>query len=108
MPLALIVPAAIAIGQSTPEGTPRLPGLDQEVPSGLVATHAARRDRGSWRLGFRSAMRNVGDGQFLIEGRRPGGCERAMLATQGVRVQAAARRSSSVLAAWASRSRAAR
>jgi hypothetical protein len=55
----------------------------REVPSGLVAMHTGRGDRGSWRLGFRSAMRNVGDGLLLIEGRRPGGCERAMVATQG-------------------------
>jgi Lysyl oxidase len=85
---AVVVPAAIAIGQSAPEGTPLLPDLDQATPSGLVVTHAGSGSRRSWRLGFRSAVGNVGDGPLLIEGRRARD-ERAMAATQVIQREGA-------------------
>jgi hypothetical protein len=47
----------------------RLPDLEQEVPTGLEITRETRRPR--WRLGFRSAVRNVGHGPLILEGRRP-------------------------------------
>jgi hypothetical protein len=44
----------------------RLPDLDQEAPQDIVV----RRDGASWRLGFRSAVRNVGDGPLIVLGTR--------------------------------------
>ena len=46
----------------------RLPDLDQEVPWNLEVTrdHA----RGGYRLGFSSAVRNVGAGPLIVSGRR--------------------------------------
>jgi Lysyl oxidase len=77
---AAIVPAAIAVDGSAPEGRPLLPDLDQETPSGLVLTKA----RGGWRLGFDSAVRNVGDGPLIIDGERSTKEVRAMSAEQVV------------------------
>ena len=53
----------------TPRSGPRelLPDLDQRAPSGLVLT---RSDEG-WRLGFVSAVDNVGRGPLQIRGARP-------------------------------------
>ena len=58
----------------------RLPDLEQEVPTGLVITRAARRPH--WRLGFRSAVRNVGDGPLILDGRRPAPGAATMVADQ--------------------------
>jgi Lysyl oxidase len=76
--VALIVPAALAAGGSTPQGRALLPDLDQETPSQLILTKA----RIGWRLGFRSAVRNVGDGPLIIDGRRPSPSEKIMDAEQ--------------------------
>ena len=65
--IAAIVPAAASVGGSAPEGRPLLPDLDQETPTGLVLTKA----RSGWRLGFDSAVRNIGDGPLIIDGERP-------------------------------------
>jgi lysyl oxidase len=65
--VAALVPAAFALGGPAPEANPLLPDLDQETPSGLVLTKA----RGGWRLGFDSAVRNIGAGPLIIEGARP-------------------------------------
>lgn len=46
----------------------RLPDLDQETPSGLRIT----RSGSMYFLGFRSAVRNVGDGPLIIDGHRTG------------------------------------
>jgi hypothetical protein len=86
---AVVVPAAIAIGQGTPEGAPLLPDLDQATPSGLVVTRHRGRTGASWRLGFRSAVANVGDGPLLIEGRRATPDRRVMAATQVIRREGA-------------------
>ena len=56
----------------------RLPDLDQEVPDGLVVTQAGK----EYRLGFRSAVRNVGDGPLIIDGHRAGIDHRTMVADQ--------------------------
>ena len=64
--IAAIVPAALAAGGRGPDGPPLLPDLDQETPSGLVLTQA----RGGWRLGFDSAVRNIGAGPLIIDGER--------------------------------------
>ncbi len=58
----------------------RLPDLEQEVPAQLVITRAARRPH--WRLGFRSAVRNVGDGPLILDGSRPVPGVRSMVAAQ--------------------------
>src|SRR5918996_1771902 len=47
-------------------GSERLPDLDQATPSGLVITRADD----VYRLGFRSAVANVGDGPLIIDGHR--------------------------------------
>jgi hypothetical protein len=79
---AILVPAAIAVSQTAPEGMALLPDLAQEAPSRLVVTHAGRGARVTWRLGFRSGVRNVGDGPLIIAGRRPARDERTMSADQ--------------------------
>src|SRR5215210_2422499 len=82
--VALVVPAAIAVSQTSPQGTPLLPDLVQEAPSQLVITRAGKAAHATWRLGFRSAVRNVGDGPLIIDGRRPAPGERGMTADQVV------------------------
>jgi glucose/arabinose dehydrogenase len=78
--IVLMIPAAIAADGNAPVGQELLPDLDQEAPSELVLTQA----RGQWRLGFRSAVRNVGDGPLIIDGRRPEPGVREMSAEQVV------------------------
>jgi len=80
--IAVIVPAALAAGGSAAEGQPLLPDLDQETPNGLVISKAGKAKRGGWRLGFDSAVRNVGDGPLIINGRRPSLAEETMSAEQ--------------------------
>ena len=46
----------------------RLPDLDQEVPWNLEVTRDQA--RGGYRLGFSSAVRNVGAGPLIVSGRR--------------------------------------
>ena len=41
--IAALVPATLALGGAAPEGSALLPDLDQETPTGLVITKAARR-----------------------------------------------------------------
>jgi hypothetical protein len=65
--VALAVTKSAASRAAT--ATERLPDLEQEVPTGLEITQHARGPH--WRLGFRSAVRNVGDGPLIISGRRP-------------------------------------
>jgi Lysyl oxidase len=86
---AVLVPAAIAVSQTAPQGTPLLPDLDQEAPSELVITKANSSSRTTWRLGFRSAVRNVGDGPLIIDGRRPDPGERLMSANQVIEQEGA-------------------
>jgi hypothetical protein len=47
-----------------------LPDLVQEVPRGLKITRVGARGRTTYRLGFRSAVRNVGAGPLIVDGRR--------------------------------------
>jgi hypothetical protein len=49
----------------------RLPDLDQEPPWNLEVTRD--RARGGYRLGFSSAVRNVGAGPLIVSGRRRAG-----------------------------------
>jgi glucose/arabinose dehydrogenase len=48
----------------------RLPDLDQETPTQLDVREQISGGRRSYLLGFRSAIRNVGDGPLIIEGHR--------------------------------------
>jgi hypothetical protein len=76
----LLIPAAIGLSQAEPVGRALLPDLDQEPPSGLVVTRAGA----TWRLGFRSAVSNLGDGPLILEGRRPSRATPTMGADQVV------------------------
>jgi glucose/arabinose dehydrogenase len=58
--------ATVGGTSSAAAGAERLPDLDQATPTGLVITHAD----GVYRLGFRSAVANVGDGPLIIDGHR--------------------------------------
>jgi Lysyl oxidase len=51
-----------------PPAAQRLPDLDQELPGKLQITHDE--NRGLHRLGFSSAVRNVGAGPLIVSGRR--------------------------------------
>jgi hypothetical protein len=62
----LLLLGAHALSSRTPDGVALLPDLDQEVPSQLIVTH----EREEYRLGFRSAVRNVGTGPLVITGHR--------------------------------------
>jgi hypothetical protein len=80
--IALLVPAALAAGGARQDAALLLPDLDQEVPSGLEITRGGARADPTWRLGFRSAVGNVGAGPLIIEGQRPSPRRRTMRAGQ--------------------------
>jgi hypothetical protein len=61
-------------------GTRLLPDLDQEAPSSLIVTQAG----GQYRLGFRSAVRNVGDGPLILSGHRRDRGTDTMIADQEI------------------------
>jgi glucose/arabinose dehydrogenase len=66
---------ALALAAGTPgaaAGSERLPDLVQAAPSGLTITRAGTRTRPVYRLGFESAVENLGDGPLIINGHRPG------------------------------------
>ena len=80
--IVLLVPAAVGVSQAQRQGPALLPDLDQEPPTGLVITRAPAAARATWRLGFRSAVSNVGDGPLILEGRRPSRVAPTMRADQ--------------------------
>jgi hypothetical protein len=55
-----------AVGSHSVASTERLPDLDQETPSHLAIRRVGR----SYKLGFRSAVRNIGAGPLIVEGSR--------------------------------------
>jgi hypothetical protein len=59
-----------AIGPHATVSTERLPDLDQETPSHLAVKLVASASGRSYRLGFRSAVRNIGAGPLIVEGSR--------------------------------------
>jgi glucose/arabinose dehydrogenase len=64
---------AVASGTSpAAAGSERLPDLDQAAPSELVITRVSTGGRPVYRLGFRSAVANVGEGPLLIDAHRSG------------------------------------
>jgi serine protease len=69
--LALTVVVSVAGAASRgPSGSERLPDLDQEFPSDLRVIRTGTATAPSYRLGFRSAVRNIGDGPLIIRGHR--------------------------------------
>jgi hypothetical protein len=74
----LLLAGAFALAPGSHAGTPQLPDLDQEAPSQLVVT----RSGGEYRLGFRSAVRNLGAGPLVITARRPDRSLDTMVADQ--------------------------
>jgi glucose/arabinose dehydrogenase len=73
---AVLLVAVAAVGVSVTGHWPgsheevRLPDLDQETPTRLEVRERISEGRRSYLLGFRSAIRNVGDGPLVIEGNR--------------------------------------
>jgi Lysyl oxidase len=84
--VALLLVAAMALLAGGPQGasagSAQLPDLDQAVPSKLSITRAGTAAEPVYRLGFRSAVANVGDGPLAIEAHRPGQEAEMMVADQ--------------------------
>ena len=92
---AVIAAAAVLVAASADAGSagkPRLPDLDQEAPSALAVVRAGRPEQPEYRLGFRSAVRNVGAGPLIIDGHRPDVGIDTMIADQVVVHRGGARR----------------
>ena len=71
--VALCGAAIAAAPGDTPPATPdsaRLPDLDQELPWDLEVTSTGPPTAREHRLGFASAVSNIGDGPLIVEGRR--------------------------------------
>ena len=77
--LAATVAVALMVGAGVAVRTPpavtavapeRLPDLDQETPSELEIREHVSGGQRSYLLGFRSAVRNIGDGPLIVEGHR--------------------------------------
>ena len=75
---ALLAGAALLLGDRVPAAAPTrptspqklLPDLDQETPSELQIQMTFVKGHRSFRLGFRSAIRNLGDGPLIVNGSR--------------------------------------
>jgi len=90
---ALAITALIAAGGGTVPWTgpelaagseERLPDLDQEPPGQLEIRERISEGRRSFLLGFRSAVRNIGDGPLIVTGHRPDTSTRYMTVDQVV------------------------
>jgi hypothetical protein len=77
--VAAAVAAAVPSGAQAPA---LLPDLDQEAPRQLEITRSGDARRPVYRLGFRSAVRNLGRGPLLISGRRASARHEEMAAEQ--------------------------
>ena len=90
--LVRLLPAVAAIGAMIPARSrpaERRPRASRSSPTStrrcrreLVLTKAGKHGHTSWRLGFRSAVRNIGDGPLIIDGRRPSAGQKTMDAEQ--------------------------
>jgi glucose/arabinose dehydrogenase len=86
--IIVLAVAGFAVADTRSDAAPaaaaaeHLPDLDQEMPTQLVVTRGDRRP--TWRLGFRSAVRNVGNGPLIIDGTRPSAGVATMTADQVV------------------------
>jgi Lysyl oxidase len=81
---AVVVALAPASGPAAPPARERLPDLDQETPTQLDVAVMGAGKRPDYRLGFRSAVRNVGDGPLIIDGHRDGRQTPTMVADQRI------------------------
>jgi hypothetical protein len=70
--LAVLALALCAVPAQARDGVLQLPDLDQEVPAQLDVMVAGAPGRPHFRLGFGSAVRNVGAGPLIIDGHRAG------------------------------------
>jgi hypothetical protein len=72
--LALLAVVAVADGAPAPVTTAGawelLPDLDQETPGQIAIREQVSGRRHSYLLGFRSAVRNIGDGPLIVHGHR--------------------------------------
>jgi hypothetical protein len=83
--VALIASAGAAVHTSPPVtavARERLPDLDQEAPSELEIREYVSGGQRSYLLGFRSAVRNIGDGPLIVEGHRSDTSTRYMTVDQ--------------------------
>jgi hypothetical protein len=84
--VAPLLGAAVALLAGGPQGasagSEQLPDLDQAAPSKFSITRAGTAAEPVYRLGFRSAVANVGDGPLAIEARRPERDGETMVADQ--------------------------
>src|SRR5688572_27454261 len=83
--IAVLAAGAVAVSaaaggarETSPSAADRLPDLDQELPWDLGITESA----GGFRLGFASAVRNIGRGPLIVSGRRPRTATPEMTASQ--------------------------
>jgi hypothetical protein len=83
--LELLVGVVLLLGcSSSGAATSRdlLPDLDQETPTQLDIRTAVADGRPVYVLGFRSAIRNIGDGPLIVNGSRPDGRTQTMTVDQ--------------------------
>jgi Lysyl oxidase len=77
LPVVLTVAACLSVltvvdwSDASAGGSERLPDLDQETPRGFTITRVGSGGRRVYVLGFRSAVRNLGDGPLVIDAHRP-------------------------------------
>ena len=83
--LALVAWLAAGCSASASAERDLLPDLVQEVPSDLSVRAERRAGGRRWLLGFRSAVRNAGEGPLILDGSRPNRRARLMRASQVVR-----------------------
>jgi hypothetical protein len=81
---AIVLSAATLATAERPSGAARLPDLVQEVPSELEITAIGPPAQQVYRLGFRSAVSNIGRGPLVISGRRASADVATMTADQVV------------------------
>ena len=71
--LALIGGFALASSTTASSGEDLLPDLDQAVPRDLEVQRVKTGDGTRYRLGFESAVMNLGDGPLIVDGTRTSG-----------------------------------
>ena len=78
----IVLLTAIHRSDASAAGSERLPDLDQETPRGLTITRVQSDGQARYLLGFRSAVRNLGDGPLIIDARRAAPGTETMTANQ--------------------------
>jgi hypothetical protein len=80
--VSLLAAGAAAGPAPATTGGDLLPDLDQQTPSGLMISLASKSGPARYVLGFQSAVRNIGDGAFIMTGSRANRRTPLMKATQ--------------------------